>query len=208
VESVVQALSLNGAGFHSRYRIHKPGGALNLSLSLPGEHNLMNALAAVAAAEALGVDNASIGPALQALGPVQGRMQPVSVPSGARLIDDSYNANPDSVRAALDVLRQLPGCRWLVLGDLAELGQDAGQLHLQVGRQAKRAGVQRLWAVGPLSRAAVKGFGEGGRHFAHGEELIAALSATLGSDDVVLVKGSRSAAMERVVGALAHRVEG
>jgi len=204
-DAVQQALALNGSGFHCRYRIHTPRGPLDLQLALAGEHNMLNALAAVAVAEALGVEHALIRTALAGLRPVAGRIRPRAGRAGSVLIDDSYNANPESVRAALAVLSGLPGRRWLVLGDLGELGADAAALHGEIGRRAKRAGLERLWTVGPLSREAVAGFGAGGRHFSDRETLVAELQVALGEDDVVLVKGSRSAAMEFVVEGLAPK---
>lgn len=208
VEAVRQASGLNGSGFHCRYRIATPRGLLEVDLALAGEHNLMNALAAVAVAEVLGVEQDAIRTGLGVLRPVAGRLRPLHGVAGCWIIDDSYNANPDSVGAALSVLRSLTGRRWLVLGDLGELGADASALHAEVGRLAKHAGLERLWAVGPLSAQAVAGFGAGGRHFADREELLAELDGELGPQDVVLVKGSRSAAMDRVVQALTRRGDG
>jgi len=173
-----------------------------LELALAGTHNLMNALAAVAVAEALELDPEAAPVGLGALRPMAGRLQPLRTQGGAWLIDDSYNANPDSVRAALAVLRELPGRRWLVLGDLAELGPEAAALHQGIGEEAQAAGLDRLWAVGPLSAEAVTAFGVGGRHFPDREALTGALADALDPRDRVLVKGSRSAAMDQVVQAL------
>ncbi len=195
-------LRLNGDGFHNACEVITPHGEFTLDLALPGAHNRMNALAAIAVGEALGVDSGVMRVALRGLRPVPGRMQALDGRFGGHLIDDSYNANPDSVRAALDVLGELPGRRWLVLGDLAELGRAGPELHAQVGRMAKQMGLERLWAVGELSREAVAGFGEGARHFGDRESLCAELENNLGSEDLVLVKGSRSAAMEWVAQAL------
>lgn len=195
-------LQLNKNGFHNRLRLRTPRGPLVLELALAGAHNLMNALAAVAVAEALEVDQAAIQRGLNGIRPVSGRLQPLPAKSGARLIDDSYNANPDSVRAALAVLRGLSGRRWLVLGDLAELGREAAALHRGIGREARGVGLDHLWAVGPLSAEAVAAFGTGGRHFPDREALTGELMDILGPQDLVLVKGSRSAAMDQVVKAL------
>ena len=205
LDALQQPLGLNGSGFQCRYLIHTPRGPLDLQLSLAGEHNMLNALAAVAVAETLGVAHACIHTALAGLQPIAGRMQPRAGYAGSVLIDDSYNANPESVGAALAVLGELPGHRWLVLGDLSELGADAAALHGEIGRRAKRAGLERLWAVGPLSREATAGFGTGGRHFPDRETLVTDLHGALREDDVVLIKGSRSAAMEFVVEALAPK---
>jgi len=131
-----------------------------------------------------------------------GRLYPRRGPGGLRLIDDSYNANPDSVWAAVEVLAGLPGRRRLVLGDLSELGVEAAALHRGLGEAARAAGIDQLYTVGMLSAAAARAFGSGGRHFPDQASLISELSADLDPDDLVLVKGSRRAAMERVADAL------
>lgn len=205
--AVKRPLTLNAQGFHAAYRIRTPRGELDMELSLPGEHNLLNALAVVAVAEALKIPHSQVQAGLAALQPVPGRLRPLSGRSGARLVDDSYNANPDSVQAALTVLQGLQGRRWLVLGDLAELGRGADELHLAIGVAAREAGIEHLWAVGPLSARAVTGFGAGGRHFSDQPSLINALDDELEGQDVVLVKGSRSAAMDQVVVALTAGAE-
>jgi UDP-N-acetylmuramoyl-tripeptide--D-alanyl-D-alanine ligase len=178
-----------------------------LKLALPGRHNLHNALAAIAVAEALALNVCQLVGALSALTPVRGRLYPLPGPDGACIIDDSYNANPDSLNAALQVMEALPGPGWLVLGDLAELGADARSLHHALGVKARQAGVERLWAVGDLSREAVRGFGSGARHFTDKKALVAALEQELTGEDVILVKGSRSAAMDQVVSLLTHSGE-
>lgn len=162
----------------------------------------MNALACIAVGEALGLSHQAMADGLARVRPVAGRLQWRPARSGAGLIDDSYNANPDSLDAALQVLGGLSGRRWLVLGDLAELGPGAVDLHRQLGQGARDAGLDRLWAVGPLSRAAVAAFGPGGEHFEAQGDLIQSLESALTADDWVLVKGSRSSAMDRVVRAL------
>lgn len=207
-EAQAGALAFGPDGFLCRYQVITPRGGLSLELALPGRHNLRNALAALAAAEALGLDLGVFAQGLAALRPVPGRLQARPGRGGARLIDDTYNANPDSVGAALDVLETLPGRRWLLLGDLGELGPGAASLHRELGVRAREAGVARLWAVGPLTREAVLAFGADGQHFPDQEALVAALEGQLGEDDVVLIKGSRAAAMERVVQALAVHPKG
>ena len=124
------------------------------------------------------------------------------MPSGWTLIDDSYNANPSSMHAAIDTLALAEGERWLVLGDMAELGADARALHAGVGRHAHERGIQKLFAVGPLNAMAVDAFGAGGAHFADKAALIDALRTQLRAGITVLVKGSHSAGMEQVVAAL------
>lgn len=191
-------------GFHSRFRVKSPAGEFSVELALAGEHNLRNALAAIAACQALGVDTPAIQRGLVSLQPVPGRLMCHITASGLRVIDDSYNANPDSMAAAVQVLRSAPGRRLLVMGDLAELGEAATALHYQVGQDAKTAGIDALWSCGELSRAATDGFGEQGRSFPELQSLIDELQRTLVAGDTVLIKGSRSARMERVVNALVH----
>jgi UDP-N-acetylmuramoyl-tripeptide--D-alanyl-D-alanine ligase len=192
-------------GFQTRIRVSSPAGAFSLELQLGGAHNLRNALAASAACLALDLPAVSIQRGLAGIQPVAGRLQTRLAPSGVRVIDDSYNANPDSMNAAIAVLQSAPGRRWLVMGDLAELGGSAARLHSGIGERARSAGIERLWCCGPLSRAAVEAFGPQGRHFADREALAAALRPALAAGDTILVKGSRSAGMEQVVAALLER---
>jgi UDP-N-acetylmuramoyl-tripeptide--D-alanyl-D-alanine ligase len=170
-----------------------------VELSLAGRHNLMNALAAIAAALAMGCAVEEIQSGLASVQAVDGRLRLLRTPVGYRLIDDSYNANPDSVDAAIEVLRSAPGRRYLVLGDLAELGKDAKALHAEIGERAKQAGVEHLFTLGDLSRSAAAHFGAGGEAFSELDELVDALDAETSRGDSVLVKGSRSAGMDRVV---------
>jgi UDP-N-acetylmuramoyl-tripeptide--D-alanyl-D-alanine ligase len=186
-------------------RLRTPRGELEVLLRLPGAHNALNAAAATAAAQAAGIGDAAIVAGLAAMRPVAGRLAPLRGRGGARILDDSYNANPESLRAALQVLASRAAPRWLVLGDMAELGPEGEHLHEQAGRLAREAGVQRLYCSGSLSVATARAFGEGGHHLDDIEALIDVLRRTLPGDATVLVKGSRSAAMERVVQAL--RVE-
>src|SRR5690606_23494167 len=168
----------------------------------PGRHNIANALAASSVALALEVPLATIAQALSAAEPVSGRLVRHRLANGAVLIDDSYNANPGSLHAAIDTLAAAPGERWLVLGDMRELGDDAIALHEEAGRRARRAGITRLYAVGALSAAAVEAYGDGARHFEDHRALVAALRAHLHAGVRVLVTGSRSSATDRVVDAL------
>ena len=191
------------SGFRTEFQVTAPGRSFPLSLGLAGRHNVHNALAITALALALDLDEAVLAAGLAVMPPVPGRLSPRTAPNGLRLIDDSYNANPDSVKAALAVLAGLPGRRVLVLGDLGELGSEAWGLHQQLGLEARAAGVAALFAVGPLSAAAVASFGRGGAHFAEAEALLAALRRDLdAAEDVVLIKGSRRAAMDRIADAL------
>lgn len=189
------------AGFRTRFVAVYRGQAIPLSLALAGEHNVRNALAAAAAALALGIEPAAVEAGLAGVTPVKGRLFPLRC-GPLSVIDDTYNANPDSIAAAIEVLAGLSGRRWLILGDLGELGPDAVRLHREVGALARGAGVQRLWSVGALSAAAAEAFGDGGRHFDDQAALTRCLVAELAAADRVLVKGSRTARMERVVEAL------
>jgi UDP-N-acetylmuramoyl-tripeptide--D-alanyl-D-alanine ligase len=176
--------------------------ATQVSLPLPGVHNVRNACAAAAVAHALGVSVDEIRGGLEAVAPVGGRLQPVRGLRGATLFDDSYNANPLSVIAAADFLASLPGESWLVLGDMKELGEDAARLHREVGEAARASGVDRLFAFGDLARHAAEGFGDRGQSFGAIDTLSDSLFAALTAGVNVLVKGSRSMRMERVVAAL------
>ncbi|KOR28326.1 hypothetical protein TI03_04970, partial [Achromatium sp. WMS1] len=183
-------------------RVCTPRDKLDLDLALAGDHNLLNVLATVAVAEALELNHEIIQKGLWETQPVTGRLQPLLSKNGAWIINDSYNANPESVKAALSVLHDLPGRHWLALGDLAELGPQTVNLHRELGQEAKNAGLDHLWAVGPLSAETVSSFGEGGRWFPDKEALSNALINAIGPQDVVLIKGSRSAGMEHIVQAL------
>ena len=194
-----EAIVLEPAG--SRFRLHTPSGAAPVTLALPGRHNIANALAAAAAGIALGLAPEQIAAGLAQARPATGRLSLRSTLEGARLFDDSYNANPTSLSAALEVLATAPGQRWLVLGDMKELGADAEALHTAAGRQARALGIDRLYALGPLARNAAEAFG-GGHAFDQLDALVDALRRDLGGDVSVLVKGSRSSRMERVVAAL------
>ena len=134
--------------------------------------------------------------------PVPGRLIARCGVRGARIIDDTYNANPASLQAALDVLVAVPGEHWLALGDMAELGGDAAQLHAEIGRRARALGVRRLYGIGELAREACTAFGQGARHFVSPEELVKALRVELSAGVTVLVKGSRRMRMDQIVTAL------
>lgn len=190
-----------GAG-GSELRIASPVGAFGASLPLPGRHNVYNALAATAAALALGLVPETIAAGLARVQGVGGRLQLRPGMRGARVVDDSYNANPGSLRAAIDFLGELDAEGWLVLGEMAELGEDAPRFHREAGEYARRAGLKRLYAVGALGVEAVAGFGAGGRHYDSRAPLIADLEDALHDGVAVLVKGSRSARMDEVVAAL------
>ncbi len=184
----------------SAFTLHSVSGQVRVQLNLLGEHNVANALAAAAAALVLGVAVAAIKTGLENLQPVSGRTVAQIGRNGLRVIDDSYNANPTSVCAAIDILAGFAGRRVLVLGDIGELGQWAEDGHRQVGGYAAGK-VDALYAVGPLMAHAVAAFGPAAQHFSDQSSLIAALQSEQG-DTTLLIKGSRSAAMENIVAAL------
>ena len=193
--------------FRSHFLIQtKEHGSVDISMALAGRHNIMNALAAAATALAAGATLMDVQAGLNAMRPVKGRLQPKMAATGQLLIDDSYNANPHSMNAAVDVLVQAPSQTILVMGDMGELGDQAPSLHYIVGERARQQGVTRMLATGSLCREAVRGFGSAAQWFENQNELIGALSAMLAQsewrDAAVLVKGSRSSRMERVVEAL------
>jgi UDP-N-acetylmuramoyl-tripeptide--D-alanyl-D-alanine ligase len=196
------------AGFYNRMQVSYQEQRFDVQLALAGQHNLMNALAAIAGALAMGCTGKDIEQGLASVKPVAGRLQMCFTPAGYRLIDDTYNANPDSVEAAVDVLRSAPGEQVLVLGDLAELGDQSVALHSQLGAKAKQAGLARLYTLGELSRFAADSFGDGAIAFSDLDELIGTLNSTLCQGDTLLIKGSRSAAMERVVNCLMNEGRG
>ncbi len=183
----------------SLLRLHTPDGDVDVSLPLPGKHNVMNALAASCAALAVGVALDEIKAGLECMAPVRGRLQIRKGMRGSIVYDDTYNANPASVRAAVDVVCALSGTRLLVLGDMAELGTQEKSLHREIGAYARDRGVDVLLALGPLSAEAVQVFGDGGLHFQSHEELIQALRDALRADTKVVVKGSRAMHMEEII---------
>ena len=186
----------------NRFTLLTPDGSATVTLPLPGRHNIANALAAAAAGHALGLCVDTIAEGLKKVERPKGRVVIHTTANGARLIDDSYNANPTSLAAAMALLAKEPGQRVLVLGDMAELGPTADALHARVGIEAKALGLNVLLTLGPRSAQAARTFGIGGRAFATLDELIEVLKPQLKAFTTVLVKGSRSARMERVVAAL------
>jgi UDP-N-acetylmuramoyl-tripeptide--D-alanyl-D-alanine ligase len=187
----------------SEIQIQTPVGGVSATLNAPGLHNVRNALAACAAAFALEVPLTAMATGLARYAGVKGRLQRMSAHAGATLIDDTYNANPESTRAAIDVLARAPGRRLLVLGDMGELGERAAACHTEVGEYARAAGIDRVYALGDLSVNAVAAFGAGARHFPRIEALLADVEIALAPDTTVLIKGSRFMQMERVVKAFA-----
>jgi UDP-N-acetylmuramoyl-tripeptide--D-alanyl-D-alanine ligase len=189
---------------------HTPAGVLSYALRVAGLHNVKNSLAAVACALAAGVPLVDIARGLQAFEPVKGRSRAQVISVAGRpltLVDDSYNANPDSVRAAIDVLAGLPGPRLLVLGDMGEVGSEGPRFHAEVGAYARERGIEALYAQGDLAAESVRQFGAAGRHFGEVDELNAAVLCALPGLGSVLVKGSRFMKMERVVQVIAAQTQ-
>jgi UDP-N-acetylmuramoyl-tripeptide--D-alanyl-D-alanine ligase len=188
-------------GFLTHFTLISPLGRIPIELHMGGQHNVANALAAAAAATAAGANLKHVAAGLGAVRAVAGRLQFKKAAGGAWLIDDSYNANPSSVRAGIEVLASLEGRKWLVLGDMAELGTFSESAHREIGGFARDHGVERLFAIGSLAALAVESFGRGGEWFAEPAALAAALG-TAPADVRMLIKGSRVNRLERVVDAL------
>ncbi|MEO8676911.1 MAG: UDP-N-acetylmuramoyl-tripeptide--D-alanyl-D-alanine ligase [Casimicrobiaceae bacterium] len=182
-----------------------PAGDASVTLAVPGRHTAGNALAAATAALSLGVSLAAVVRGLEAFRAVPGRLAAMRAASGAAVIDDTYNANPDSVRAAIDVLGAAPSPKWLVLGDMGEVGAQGPAFHREVGAFAHAAGIDRLLTTGTLAAEAGLAFGAGADHFSTVDALARHVVAEAGPDVTLLVKGSRFMRMERVVAALLGR---
>jgi UDP-N-acetylmuramoyl-tripeptide--D-alanyl-D-alanine ligase len=189
-------------GFRTRFTLKSPLGTAAIELHLAGRHNVVNALCAAAAATAAGAGLEHVVAGLAGMRPVQGRLQLKRARSGAWILDDSYNANPSSVRAGIDVLAALDGRKWLVLGDMAELGAYAESSHAEIGAYARERGIERLYATGGLAGLAVERFGTGGQWFPDVDTLARALASAATADVRMLVKGSRVNRLERLVEAL------
>lgn len=185
--------------FSTRMTLILPDEAQDVVLQVPGEHNVRNALAAAAASVALGVGVKAIVSGLSAFSGVKGRMQKKQGLHGATVIDDSYNANPESVRAALSVLARARGKKILILGDMGELGDGARVFHERIGVESRLAAIDKLFTLGELSAYAASSFGAGARHFERMEELLPEVQELLAPDVTLLIKGSRFMKMERVV---------
>ncbi len=195
-------LDAGAGGFRTRFDLQCALGTAPVALALAGRHNVSNALAAAAAAMAAGATLAQVGAGLGAVRSVAGRLQFRPLAGGAWLIDDTYNANPSSARAALEVLAELPGRRWLVLGDMAELGRYAEASHRELGALARSLGVERLCTLGPLAALAAASFGAGAESYTDMNALVRAVGGTLPGEVRLLVKGSRVNKLERLVAAL------
>jgi UDP-N-acetylmuramoyl-tripeptide--D-alanyl-D-alanine ligase len=202
VQSAGVTASYRGRLLESEIEISAPAGVAKTTLRAPGEHNVRNALAAAAAAIALDVPMNAIAVGLASYSGVKGRLQVRRSQHGATVIDDTYNANPESMRAAIAVLAQAPGAKILVLGDMGELGERAPTLHAELGVHAREAGIERLLTLGEHSAETARAFGRGARHYQRVEELVAEVQSALATNVTVLIKGSRFMRMERVVEAI------
>jgi UDP-N-acetylmuramoyl-tripeptide--D-alanyl-D-alanine ligase len=183
----------------STISIHTADGPIEVRLPVPGEHNVRNALAAATLALALQIPAAAISRGLMRFAGVKGRLQKKTAKNGATVLDDTYNANPDSMKAGLEVLSRMRAPRWFVMGDIGELGETAPQLHAEVGAAAAAQGIEKLLTLGEVSRNAAQAFGAGAEHFDDLEALLVYLDGKLTANASVLVKGSRFMRMERVV---------
>ena len=187
------------ADFGSEMTVKVNNRSFALRLSAAGVHNVRNALAAIACCLAIGLHRKAIVRGLEAFEPVSGRLQRKRASNGATVIDDTYNANPDSVRAAIDVLAQTPGSRILVLGDMGEVGHEGRQFHIEIGAYARGRGIEQLFTLGELAEHASAAFGAHGRHASDMDALQQMVQAAVSPSTTVLVKGSRFMRMERIV---------
>jgi len=190
---------IEAGAFATAFTLTLAGEQARVHLALAGRHNVLNALGAAAAAHAAGIGLAAIVAGLERMHPVGGRLQLKAGPRGSWLIDDSYNANPSSVRAGIDVLCSLPGEHWLVLGEMAELGNQTEASHIGVGDYARRAGITRVFAMGDAARHAVAAYGTRAHWYADAASLAQAVAADIDTGVTVLIKGSRVNRLERVV---------
>jgi UDP-N-acetylmuramoyl-tripeptide--D-alanyl-D-alanine ligase len=197
---IEQVMGPEGPGL--RFTLECPAGSMPVALSMAGRHNVLNALAAAAAAMACGAKLDAVATGLARMTNVPGRLRRVPGGRAVAVYDDTYNANPGSVRAAIAFLEGLPGERWLVLGDMAELGPDSAAMHREMGELARRSGITRLYCTGAMSQAAAEGFGINAEWRETVPELAELVRGAVRSGVSVLVKGSRSMGMERVVQAL------
>jgi UDP-N-acetylmuramoyl-tripeptide--D-alanyl-D-alanine ligase len=189
-------------GERMRMTMATPVGLLDVHLPVAGLHNVRNALAATACAVAAGIERDAITAGLAAFRPIAGRGVRLQAVGGAQLIDDSYNANPDSVRAAIDLLARYPAPRILVLGDMGEVGDRGPEFHREIGAYARERGLDELLALGAATEETVSAFGHGARLYDDVEALVADLHTRIDARTTVLVKGSRFMRMERIVQAL------
>lgn len=188
--------------FVTEFSLGISGDEIKIRMALAGKHNVVNALAAAAACKALDIDLQQIKQGLEAILPVTGRLQPLMSRQGSVVIDDTYNANPASLEAALEVLVSCEGEPWVVLGAFGEMGKDSGKIHEELGELIKSKGVVRVLATGPDAANTVRVFGKGAVFFDTQKELIDALNRELKGNETILIKGSRSQRMEKIAEAL------
>jgi len=198
----VTATDITSTTSGSQFTLVTPDGSTDIALSLPGKHNVMNALAATACCIAIKTPLEAIKQGLATLQPVSGRLQTLPGVQSSKVIHDAYNANPDSFRSAIAVLKEHDGRTILVMGDMGELGENAAAAHQEIGALAKQQGINYLFTLGDLSQAATQGFGDSAEHFSDVASLNERLSNELTANCCVLVKGSRLMKMERVVEAI------
>jgi len=191
-----------GLQFNTQFELVVGKLRMPINLTLAGEHNVLNALAASAACLALGIDPLHIQRGLQQVRPVNGRLQLFETAVGVKIINDTYNANPASLAVALEVLKSCPGELWLALGAFGELGSESAQQHSEMAKQIKQAGVKRLFVVGSMAENTAQAFGEGAVYYSRQEDLIVAIKQAITTGVVLLVKGSRAQQMECVVESL------
>ena len=184
--------------FGSDIQMNTPLGAMKARLNLLGEHNVINALAATATAIGLGVSPQKIKKGLSRMSPVKGRLQIRKHKFGGQLIDDTYNANPVSTKAAIAFLSELEGDKRLIMGDMFELGTEQVRFHQDIGKQARDAGIGRLYCLGDLSEFTAKAFGRGAKHYVNKQQLVSDLELQIDSSTTLLVKGSRGMKMDQV----------
>jgi len=181
------------------FQLQSPFGNVDVQLPMAGRHNVCNALAAAAAATAAGATIEAVRRGLAAIGNVSGRMRAVTAAGGMTIFDDSYNANPESVQAAIEFLSGREGDQWLAFGDMAELGPNSAKLHREIGTKAKQAGIARLFCLGEQSRYSSEAFGEGAASFTSIDAMAEAINAEQQAGVVLLVKGSRCMGLEKLV---------
>ena len=202
VTAKVTKIGIKNNSFVSTFDLFTAQGTAEVNLKLAGQHNVLNALAAAAATLALGIDLAQVKAGLEGIKPVVGRMQPLVGHLGSTVIDDTYNANSDSLKVGLDVLSQLEGRHWLVLGAFGELGPQSAKIHKGIAEVIKSSGVSRIFTVGADTKKTVQAFGLGATYYEKQEDLIAELKQEIRGDEVILIKGSRAQRMENVAAAL------
>ena len=198
----VKNINMDATRGRTRFDLEFGGRKISTGLNLLGRHNVFNAVAATACCVAVEIPLEQVKVGLEKVQPIKGRMSVKRGLRDIRIVDDTYNANPASLNAALKVVRELPGSSWLVLGDMGELGNASARFHEEAGEQARALGIERLYGIGELAGHSVRGFGAGAQSFSHIDELVETLRRDTRPDVNLLVKGSRSMAMERVVNAL------